>query len=351
MKKRGDFSNKNILITGGTGSIGKIIVKKLLLSGVKSLTIFSRDEQKHFALQHELEHPKNARFLIGDIRDHRTVHMACRGIDIIFHAAAMKHVPICEEDPFEAVKTNVIGAYNLRQAAIENNVEKVIIISTDKAVRPINVMGMTKALQERITLAENNHRTDFIGVRFGNVLGSLGSVIPLFIQKIKEGKPIPLTNSEMTRFILPTGKAVDLVFQATHEGNHGEIFVKKMPACSIQKLTEAIISMYSADKNYPIKITGLRKGEQVHEALVSDEEMRRVKEYRDHFVIAPAWTKEKKKNLGREYNSQNSEDTLGKEDLVKMLRQLEPFITMPNPAYKGGLDTSSHASVKIQSRC
>lgn len=322
-EEKGIFADKRILVTGGTGSIGKIIVKKLISQGVKSLTVFSRDEQKHFALQHELEDSQNICFTIGDIRDYHSVNSACKDIDIVFHAAAMKHVPICEENPFEAVKSNIMGAYNLRQAAINNKVGKVIVISTDKAVRPINVMGMTKAIQERITLAEGNHDTIFTAVRFGNVLGSLGSVIPLFIKKIQENKAIPLTNANMTRFILPTDKAVDLVLQATREGRHGEIFVKKMPSCKIIDLAQSIISMYSDNKNYPIKIVGVRKGEQLYESLVSDEEMRRIREYDDHFVIAAAWSQEKRKSMGQEYNSQNVKEYLSKKDLRAMLIELE----------------------------
>ena len=316
------FKNKNILITGGTGSIGKMIVKKLLELGPKKIIVLSRDEQKHFAMQHEFEDAKTLNFVVGDIRDLQTMKDVCKNVDIMFHAAAMKHVPICEENPMEAVKTNVLGAYNIRQAAIQNGLKKVIVVSTDKAVRPINSMGMTKALQERIMLAEHSHSTTFVGVRFGNVLGSKGSVIPVFVQKIREGKAIPLTSKKMTRFFMPTEKAVDLVLLAAAEGNHGEIFVKKMPACKIIDLTEAIIEIYANDKNYPIKITGLRKGEQLYESLISDEEMRRVVECKDYFVVAPAWKKDMKKDLGIEYNSEQAKNQLTKDKLKKIIYDL-----------------------------
>lgn len=288
------FKGKTVLITGGTGSIGEYLVRKLLKFPFKKIIVFSRDEWKQYRLNNELsEFLGKLEFRIGDIRDFDSVLSATKGVDLIYHAAAMKHVPICERNPMEAVYTNTYGAFNLKEAAIRNKVDRVIVISTDKAVRSVNVMGMTKALQERIFLSDNrNIATKFICVRFGNVVGSRGSVVPLFKDRIKKGKSILLTDKRMTRFLITLENAMDLIFTATIEGKGREIFVKKMPVCQICDLAKVMVEniKHVSIDNYPVQIVGLREGEQLYETLVSEEEMNRAEESNDYFVIYPHGT-------------------------------------------------------------
>lgn len=319
------FRDKSILITGGTGSFGEYLLKKLLSFKPKRILVFSRDELKQFNLRTELkDFDGMLEFIIGDVRNLESLLSATENIDIVYHAAAMKHVPICEENPLEALYTNTIGAYNLKKAAILNNVEKVIAISTDKAVRSVNAMGMTKAIAERIMLSDDlKGITKFICVRFGNVVGSRGSVIPLFIDSFKEKKPVFLTDRRMTRFLITLEDAMKLIFRATIYGEGEEIFVKKMPVCEIEKLLEVMMDEYAKDKTYPVKVIGLRQGEQLYETLVSEDEMRRAWETDEYFIIY----KDDRKGLPRvktnmsEYRTDLMEERMTKQEIKNILVQ------------------------------
>ena len=280
---------------------------------------------KQYDMQNEFEKYRDLlEFIIGDVRDYVRVHEAMKGIGIVYHAAALKQVPNCEMHPFEAVKTNVLGAENVRRAAIENGVEVVVTVSTDKAVKPINVMGMTKAIQERIMLNPNNGKWDtkFVCVRYGNVIGSRGSVIPFFKQRIEEGKFLPITNYEMTRFLLRLEEAIDLVFKATVEGESGQLFVKKMPACYIIDLAKAMAKATTGRDDYPIREVGIRPGEKIHEVLVSEEEMPKAVETETHYVIHPYGKLDKPVLLRdlREYTSNNT-DILGEDEIASLLKK------------------------------
>jgi len=282
------FSGKRVLITGGTGSFGQKILERLLKTDVSRVYIFSRDEKKQWDMRQAYASSR-VQFIVGDVRDYPRVEEAMMGkaIDVVYHAAALKQVPQCEEHPFEAVKTNIIGAQNVKLAAIRAGVRLVVAISTDKAVKPVNAMGMTKALQERIFLSEHNS-TRFVCVRYGNVLGSRGSVVPFFHSQLKAGAPLSITDPAMTRFMLTLDQAIDLVFFATlsHEGN--VVYVRKMPAANIVELAEVMIEEAGeSPSTYPIHFVGIRPGEKVHEILVSEEEMLRSAEFADYFCIFP----------------------------------------------------------------
>ncbi len=320
-----NMKGKSILITGGTGSFGHQIISQLVGFDPSRIVIFSRDEMKQYDMQNEFEKYRDLlEFIIGDVRDYVRVHEAMKGIGIVYHAAALKQVPNCEMHPFEAVKTNVLGAENVRRAAIENGVEVVVTVSTDKAVKPINVMGMTKAIQERIMLNPNNGKWDtkFVCVRYGNVIGSRGSVIPFFKQRIEEGKFLPITNYEMTRFLLRLEEAIDLVFKATVEGESGQLFVKKMPACYIIDLAKAMAKATTGRDDYPIREVGIRPGEKIHEVLVSEEEMPKAVETETHYVIHPYGKLDKPVLLRdlREYTSNNT-DILGEDEIASLLKK------------------------------
>tara|TARA_B100001750_G_scaffold231153_1_gene229003 strand:+ start:432 stop:1433 length:1002 start_codon:yes stop_codon:yes gene_type:complete len=284
------INGKNILITGGTGSFGRQLVKEISDFSPKRVVIYSRDEDKQYTMKQDLTGEKISKkisFVIGDVRDYDRLFSASKNIDIIFHAAALKQVPSVESHPYEAVKTNILGAYNMVRAAVARKVKNVVAISTDKAVKPVNAMGMTKALQEKIILSDDLQKdtTKFSCVRYGNVLGSRGSVIPLWDSKIKKNKPLPVTHPEMTRFMLTLSEAIHLVFYALKNGNGGEIFVKKSPATKSVDLAQMYAEIVTKKKNYPIEYVGIRAGEKIHEILVSKEEMRNVKEMKDHFII------------------------------------------------------------------
>ncbi len=288
------FKNKNIIVTGGTGSIGSEIVRRVLEYDPKVVRILSRDETKQFEFEQELGNIENIRFLIGDIRDKDRLKRAFEGIDIVFHAAAMKHVPACEYNPFEAVQTNVIGTQNVIDAALENEVEKVIAISTDKAASPINTMGATKLLAEKLIIDANYYKgrrkTVFSCVRFGNVIGSRGSVIPLFEKQIQRGGPVTITDPKMTRFMMTIPQAVDLVFKATKIARGGEIFIFKMPVVRLKDLAETMIEKFAPDygykkENISIKIIGARKGEKMHEKLMLEEEAQFAYENDEMFIV------------------------------------------------------------------
>lgn len=297
------LENKKILVTGGTGSLGQALVRRLLegeLGKPAQITVFSRDEAKQHYMRLEYLHRQTAtddviyqnskdllNFRIGDVRDYAALLSAARESNVIFHAAALKQVPSCEYFPFEAVLTNIYGAENLVRAIRENNlpVETVVGISTDKACKPINVMGMTKALQERILIEANRDcpRTNFTCVRYGNVIASRGSIIPLFVEQIRQNRTISITLREMTRFLLTLNKAVDTVFAAIRNGRRGETFVPQIPAAKITDVAKALMG----EKELPFSFTGIRPGEKVHEIMVSEEECFRTVERDGFYVIMP----------------------------------------------------------------
>lgn len=307
---------KTVLVTGGTGSFGHRVTETLLKYDLREIRIFSRGED----LQHKMaiEFPDNRlNFIIGDVRDYRRVIEATRDVDIIFNAAALKQVPDCENHPLEAIKTNIMGAYNVREAAITNDVKKVVTISTDKAVKPVNAMGMTKALQEKLITTDElqSYKTKFMVVRYGNVIGSRGSVIPLFKERIKQNLPVYVTDFSMTRFMLSLKDAVKLVFKALTDGKGGEIFVMKRPACLMKDLAEVIAN--SKTKVFEGKI---RPGEKIHETLVQEDEMRRAIEEDNYYIICPYGTKgvpQLQRELF-EYTSQNTQ-RMSKEEIKLML--------------------------------
>jgi len=324
------LSNKNILITGGTGSFGHQMIKELMPYKPKTVRIFSRDEDKQHSMKMEFEKEaifKKMQFIIGDIRDYDRLYAVTKDVDIIFHAAALKQVPTVESHPYEAVKTNIFGAYNIVKAAVARKVKNVVAISTDKAVKPVNAMGMTKALQEKIVLSDDLTKDDtkFCCVRYGNVLGSRGSVIPLWNSKIEENKPLPVTHSDMTRFLLTLNQAIDLVFYSLKYGNGGEIFVKKAPGAKMVNLATAYAELKTGDKNYPLEYVGIRAGEKINEILVSEEEMRHTQEKKDHFVIKreKEFDKDsvKKLSLYSEYGS-NTVRHLDVQELKNMMKKL-----------------------------
>lgn len=279
------LENKVILITGGTGSFGNAVVRRLLDLNPAKVIVFSRDEKKQFDMGNFFNSDK-LRFILGDVRDRDSIFHAMYGVDFVFHAAALKQVPNCEFFPIEALKTNALGAHNVIDAAIFNGVERVVVLSTDKAVHPINVMGITKALMERIMIAaarEKRGKTVFCGTRYGNVMYTRGSVIPYFIEQIKKGVPITVTNGNMTRFLMPLGHSVDLVLYALAYGENGDIYVRKSPASTVANLAEGIVSLFNP--GHEIKEIGTRPGEKLHEELVSREEVCRAEDQGDYFRI------------------------------------------------------------------
>ncbi len=274
------FKNKTLLITGGTGSFGNAVLNRFLKTDIGEIRIFSRDEKKQDDMRHEYqakfpEYSNKIKFYIGDVRDLQSVKNAIHGVDYIFHAAALKQVPSCEFFPIEAVKTNVLGTENVLTAAIEEGVKKVICLSTDKAAYPVNAMGTSKAMMEKVVVAKSRtvspDKTMICCTRYGNVMCSRGSVIPLWIEQIKNNEPITLTDPSMTRFIMSLEEAVDLVLFAFENGNNGDILVQKAPACTIQTQAEAVCELFSGDKE-KIKIIGIRHGEKMYETLLTNEE-------------------------------------------------------------------------------
>ncbi len=280
------FSNKTLLITGGTGSFGNAVLNRFVNSELKEIRIFSRDEKKQDDQRKRINNPK-VKFYLGDVRDYRSVENVVRGVDFIFHAAALKQVPSCEFFPVQAVKTNVLGTDNVLEAAINHGVKRVITLSTDKAVYPINAMGMSKALMEKVMVARSRNVGDngtvLCGTRYGNVMASRGSVIPLFVDQLKRGKEITITDPGMTRFMMTLDDAVDLVLYAFENGEPGDIFVQKSPASTIQDLAQALKELYKMDNN--IRIIGTRHGEKLFESLVNREEMAKAINMGDYFRI------------------------------------------------------------------
>ena len=269
------FSNKALLITGGTGSFGNAVLKRFLETDIKEIRIFSRDEKKQDDMRKKYQSSK-LKFYIGDVRDYNSVLNATRGVDYIYHAAALKQVPSCEFHPMEAVKTNVLGTENVLEAAIQNHVKRIVCLSTDKAVYPINAMGISKAMMEKVIVAKSRNLEDLdttiCCTRYGNVMASRGSVIPLFVDQIRQAKPLTITDPDMTRFMMTLDDAVDLVLYAFEHGQNGDIFVQKAPAATIHVLAQALTQLLNVPE-HPISIMGTRHGEKAFEALLSREEM------------------------------------------------------------------------------
>lgn len=281
------FKNKTLLITGGTGSFGNAVLKRFLNTDIKEIRIFSRDEKKQDDMRHALQNPK-VKFYIGNVRDKRSIDNAMRGVDYIFHAAALKQVPSCEFFPIEAVNTNVLGTQNVLDSAVEFGVKNVVVLSTDKAAYPINAMGISKAMMEKVAIAKarslgDNLRTTICCTRYGNVMASRGSVIPLFIDQMKAGKDLTLTDPNMTRYMMTLDDAVDLVLFAFEHGNSGDLFVQKAPAATIEVLAKAMVDLYKSDSK--IRIIGTRHGEKVYETLVTREEMANSEDMGNYYRI------------------------------------------------------------------
>ena len=281
------FSNGVLLITGGTGSFGNAVLRRFLDSGLQEIRIFSRDEKKQDDMRKRYNNPK-LKFYIGDVRDYQSVLNAVRGTDFIFHAAALKQVPSCEFHPIEAVKTNVIGTENVLEAAIACGVKRVVCLSTDKAVYPINAMGISKAMMEKVVVAKSrsSESTVICATRYGNVMASRGSVIPLFVDQIRAGKPLTVTDPNMTRFMMTLDDAVDLVLYAFEHGRAGDILVQKAPAATVETLARALVGLMNRPK-HPIRIIGTRHGEKLYEALLSREEMAAAEDLGEYYRVPP----------------------------------------------------------------
>ena len=328
------FSNKTLLITGGTGSFGNAVLNRFLKTDIKEIRIFSRDEKKQDDMRKAFNNDK-LKFYIGDVRDPQSISAAMRGVDYLFHAAALKQVPSCEFYPLEAVKTNVLGTENVLESAIFHGVSRVVCLSTDKAVYPINAMGISKAMMEKVIVAKSRNlegtNTVISGTRYGNVMASRGSVIPLFIRQIIEGTPLTLTDPAMTRFMMTLDDAVDLVLHAFEHGANGDIFVQKAPAATIEVLTKAILEMIHKPE-HQVNVIGTRHGEKLFEVLCSREDMF-VAQDQDKYYRIPAdnrdlnytqYIEEGEKDLSKieDYNSHNTE-RLDVESMKKLLRKLD----------------------------
>lgn len=308
------IQGKVILVTGGTGSFGNAVVERLLNLKPKKIVIFSRDEKKQHDMRNLYNNPL-LKFALGDVREKDSIQRVMEGVDFVFHAAALKQVPSCEFFPIEAIKTNVLGAHNVISSAVENRVKTLVILSTDKAVYPINAMGMSKAMMEKVMIAdsrkiieESNGHTTLCGTRYGNVLYTRGSVLPFFVEVMKKGEILPVTNGKMTRFLLPLSQSVDLVLYAMINGKNGDMYVRKAPATTIEILAEAICQIFNYKPGF--KEVGVRAGEKMHEVLISQEEMVRAEDQGDYYRIAP-------ESQGLDYQKYYS--------IGKKVHQLEPF--------------------------
>jgi UDP-N-acetylglucosamine 4,6-dehydratase len=328
------FKNKILLITGGTGSFGNAVLKRFLDTEIKEIRIFSRDEKKQDDMRHTLQNPK-VKFYIGDVRDRRSVDGVMLGVDYIFHAAALKQVPSCEFFPIQAVKTNVLGSENVLDSAIQHGVKNVIVLSTDKACYPINAMGISKAMMEKVTIAKarslgDEPKTTICCTRYGNVMGSRGSVIPLWLDQMKTGKEITITDPNMTRFMMTLDDAVDLVLYAFEHGESGDLFVQKAPAATLDVLVNALVELYKFKSM--IRIIGTRHGEKLYESLVTREEMAKSVDMGDYYRI-PCDDRdlnynkyfvdgEEKVSEFDDYHSHNTK-RLNKEEMKELLLKLE----------------------------
>lgn len=328
------FKNKVLLITGGTGSFGNAVLDRFLETDINEIRIFSRDEKKQDDMRKKYNSPK-LKFYIGDVRDYNSILSATRGVDYIYHAAALKQVPSCEFHPMQAVNTNVIGTENVLEAAIVNGISRVVCLSTDKAVYPINAMGISKAMMEKVMVAKSRtidpSKTVICGTRYGNVMASRGSVIPLFIRQVLEQKPITITDPSMTRFMMTLNDAVDLVLHAFEHGTNGDIFVQKAPAATIEVLTKALLEMIGKPE-HQVNVIGTRHGEKLFEALCSREEMFVAEDQGGYYRI-PAdnrdlnysqYVEEGQEDLSKieDYNSHNTE-RLDVEGMKQLLRKLD----------------------------
>lgn len=327
------FAGSTLLITGGTGSFGNAVLKRFLDTDIAEIRIFSRDEKKQDDMRKRYASSK-LKFYIGDVRDYQSILNATRGVDYIFHAAALKQVPSCEFHPMEAVKTNVVGTENLLEAAIQNGVKRVVCLSTDKAVYPINAMGISKAMMEKVMVAKSRNLDDsgtvICGTRYGNVMASRGSVIPLFVDQIRAGKPLSITDPNMTRFMMTLADAVDLVLYAFEHGRNGDLFVQKAPAATVEVLARALTSLLGKPE-HPIQVIGTRHGEKLYEALLSREEMACAEDHDEYYRVPPDlrdlnYSKfveqgEERISHTEDYNSHNTErlDVQGMQQLLLKL--------------------------------
>jgi len=327
------FTDKTLLITGGTGSFGNAVLRRFLDTEIKEIRIFSRDEKKQDDMRHRLQSPK-VKFYIGDVRDKRSVDGAMMGVDYVFHAAALKQVPSCEFFPIQAVRTNVFGAENVLDSAVQHGVKNVVVLSTDKACYPINAMGISKAMMEKVAIAKGrslgeNGDTTITCTRYGNVMASRGSVIPLWIEQIKNNKDITITDPNMTRFMMALDDAVDLVLYAFKNGGNGDLFVQKAPAVTLDVLAKSLIELYKA--NSKIRIIGTRHGEKLYESLVTREEMAKAIDVENYYRI-PCDARDlnydkyfiegqEKISSFEDYHSHNTR-RLDKEEMIQLLLKL-----------------------------
>ena len=327
------FKNKILMITGGTGSFGNTVLKRFLSSDVSEIRIFSRDEKKQEEMRISLNHPK-LKFYIGDVRDYDSIYQAMKGVDYIFHAAALKQVPSCEFYPMEALRTNVLGSENVMNAAVARGLSRVVMLSTDKAVYPINAMGISKAMMEKLMVAkarmQSEGETVICATRYGNVMASRGSVIPLFVSQLKESKSLTVTDPNMTRFLMSLEDSVDLVLYAFTHGKQGDIFVQKAPASTVADLAQALKELF--EKTTTIRVIGTRHGEKLYESLISREEMAKAEDLVDYYRI-PADNRdlnyaqffsegEEKISHQQDYTSHNTE-RLNVEQIKKLLMKLD----------------------------
>lgn len=338
-----------LLISGGTGSFGNAVLRRFLDSDIGEIRIFSRDEKKQEDLRRKYNNPK-IKFYIGDVRDYSSILNATRGVDYIFHAAALKQVPSCEFHPMEAVKTNIIGTENLLEAAIQNNVKRVVCLSTDKAAYPVNAMGISKAMMEKVMVAKSRNlsegQTVICGTRYGNVMASRGSVIPLFIEQINNNQPITITDPEMTRFMMTLDDAVDLVLYAFEHGKNGDLFVQKAPAATVDVLAKAILDLVNKP-SHSINVIGTRHGEKLFETLLSREEMVSAIDHGDYFQVPPDlrdlnYSKyvevgEQKISRTEDYNSHNTKrlNTTEMKELLLKLDFMRAIVDGKNPVVEG----------------
>ena len=343
------FDEKSLLITGGTGSFGNAVLKQFLDGPIREIRIFSRDEKKQDDLRKKYQSDK-LKFYIGDVRDYSSVLSATRGVDFIFHAAALKQVPSCEFHPMEAVKTNVLGTENVLEAAIANGVRRVVCLSTDKAVYPINAMGISKALMEKVMVAKSRElgptQTVICGTRYGNVMASRGSVIPLFAEQILAGQPLTLTDPNMTRFMMTLADAVDLVLYAFENAANGDIFVQKAPAATIGVLAQAMTTALNV-ADHPIRVIGTRHGEKLFETLLSREEMASAQDLGNYYRIPPdlrdlnyaKYVEEGEATISaaEDYNSHNKTrlDAAGMTDLLLKLDFMADLVAGRTPVLEG----------------
>lgn len=323
-----DFSNKTFLVTGGSGSIGSYIVRDLLSTNCKSVRVFSNNEHELYTLQKKYNNPK-LRLLLGDVRDRKRLDVATDGADIVFHAAALKHVPICEFNPFDAVQTNVIGTQNTIESCIASGVDKFVFISTDKAASPLTTLGATKLLAERLTISAMAYRRSLkpilYCIRFGNVLGTRGSVLDLFVEQAKSGKPLTITDKDMSRFTMTPKQAVNLILSTLDVAKGGEIFVLKMRVLKIIDLARAVIELHSTDaQKHEIIWTGIREAEKTHEDLITKDEVQRAREFNGMYVIPPQSSKnyEELPTMNEPYSS-NMIEPMSIEEIKNMILELD----------------------------